>query len=161
MLFAAACSQGTGAPESLGAATCKAQDHGSIRIENAWVREQSNEKAASAAYFRICNATNTPLVLTGVTTPLAAKADFHVTQKNDAGVVSMTPSGPITLESGQEYAFAPGGLHVMLMGLRGPIEKGQSAKLTFSFADGASETVDAEVLSTVEAANLPSPKGKN
>ena len=56
-------------------------------------------------------------MLTGVTTPVAAEAALHQSI-NDHGVTKMRPVGSLPIESGKPVTLAPGGYHIMLMGLK-------------------------------------------
>lgn len=138
-----------GAPE--GKAVSCAQD-GKVSITNAWVRAQPDSEGMSAAYFALCNGTPDPVTLAGATSPAAAMAQIHATVRDDSGATSMQPAGEITLAPGETVQFEPGGRHIMLMGLAGPIESGADVELTIALAGGAAVTAIAEAKSPVEAA---------
>ncbi|MEK7266708.1 MAG: copper chaperone PCu(A)C [Pseudomonadota bacterium] len=152
LLALAACSAETPAPPAAKALSCEASETGAVTADGAWLREQKDMNASSAAYFSLCNGAMAPATLTDLSTPAAAIAMFHETSRDDKGIVSMVPAGEITLSPGERVVFAPGGKHVMLMSLSGPIVSGEHAPLTLHFADGAAITVDAVAKSNVEAA---------
>lgn len=142
------------APAANKALSCEASETGAVTADSAWLREQKDASGTSAAYFSLCNGTAAPVKLTGLSTPAAAMAHLHETSRDANGVVSMAPVGEITLQPGERVVFEPGGKHVMLMNLSGPIASGDHADLTLQFADGASIAVEAVAKSNVEAATM-------
>ena len=152
LLGLGACAKREAPPPAGKALSCEAGPDGAVSASGAWVREQQNPAGATAAYFTVCNGAMAPVVLVGLSTPLAGAATLHETTRNEAGVVSMAPMGEIALAPGERILFAPGGRHAMLMDLKGPIAKGETATLTLDFAGGLKITVDAIAKSAVEAA---------
>jgi hypothetical protein len=57
----------------------------------------------------------------------------------------MRPAGPVPIRAGQQVTMKPGGLHVMLVGLKAPLRPGTSIPLTLRFAQGGSKTVQIAV----------------
>ena len=51
----------------------------------------------------------------------------------------------ISIPPGQMVTFAPGGTHIMLMGMKQPLLAGQSFPLTLTFVHAAAVTVDVQV----------------
>lgn len=90
---------------------------------------------AGAGYFQIVNKGDQPDRLIGV------MADFprvmiHTTQM-DGDIARMVHLDAVDIPAGETVTFAPGGLHVMFMGLNGdPFETGESfdAVLVFETA---------------------------
>jgi len=150
-LVLAACAKETVAPTAK-ALSCEAKEGGAVTADGAWLREQADQSAMSAAYFSLCNGSMAPIVLTGVSTPAAGMAEIHETSRDENGVVSMAPTGAIELAPGERVVFEPGGKHVMLMSLAAPIASGDHSSLTLEFADGSSIDVEAAAISLVEAA---------
>lgn len=148
----AACARNETPPPAGKALSCEAGPGGAVSADGAWVREQQNPGGSTAAYFAVCNGTMAPVVLAGLSTPLAGAATLHETTRNEAGVVSMAPTGEISLAPGERILFAPGARHAMLMDLKGPIVKGETAALILEFADGKTLAVDAVVKTAIEAA---------
>lgn len=156
ILALAACARDNKPAEEAPAAkalSCAASEGGAVTATNAWVREQKDASAMTAAYFSLCNGSMAPVTLTGLRTPIAGMAEFHETRRDENGVVSMAPTGDILLAPGERVVFEPGGKHVMLMALPAAIESGAIAPLEFDFADGGHVSVDAVARSAVEAAS--------
>lgn len=86
---------------------------------------------AAAGYLTITNAGDEPDRLVGIRTDLP-RAEVHATQMQD-GVARMVPVDAVEIPPGETVTLEPGGLHVMLMGLQGPLEEGGALPLTLVF----------------------------
>ncbi len=92
----------------------------------------------AAVYFSLTNKDSQPLLLQGVSVAqdIAEHATLHQTViDNDMAKMRPIPL-PLTIDTGQQIIFAPGGYHVMLEGLKHPLSVGQSFTVTFVFASG-------------------------
>ncbi len=152
LLALAACGAPPAAVTKTAPDPCVAAAGGALKVERAWVRAQSDASGMSAAYFRLCNAGPEPVTIQGMTTPAAALVELHETTRDGAGVVSMAPTGPITLAPGEAVVFEPGGKHAMLMSLSAPIAEGSTLPLTLELSTGEFVDAEATVKSAVEAA---------
>ncbi len=153
--LAAACAR-DGSPEASApkALSCAAAPDGALSVSNAWIREQSDPGAMTAAYFTVCNGTMEPATLTGVASAVAGLVELHETSRDSAGIVSMAPTGDIILAPGELVVFEPGGKHAMLMSLASAVRVGETSALTLEFADSGAVVVDAIVRSAIEAATV-------
>ena len=100
---------------------------------------------ATGGYLTIHNQTGEADRLVGVTADFAAKAEIH-TMVHDKGVMRMRalPNG-IEIPAGGTVALAPGGLHLMLMGLDRTLEPGQTLEVELTFASGRTLRLSAHV----------------
>ena len=113
-------------------------------VSSAWVRAVPEASQMSAAYFDLCNATDDDDTLLGVTTAAAAISEIHETTRDENGVASMAPVDGVPLPAGETAHLAPGGYHVMLMQLSGPIAADDTVLLTLQFEKAAPVTIEAE-----------------
>ncbi|MHA1151617.1 MAG: copper chaperone PCu(A)C [Alphaproteobacteria bacterium] len=106
---------------------------GELRVEQAWARASATQSAkAGAAYFTLVNLGAEPDRLIGVATPLTRKAGLH-NHVMDQGMMKMLPVAAIEISPGEPTVLRPGGLHVMLMGLKAPLIEGETFTLTLTF----------------------------
>ena len=119
-----------------------------VSAGKAWIRLAAVPSNPSAAYFTLKGGAK-DATLTGVSTPAAVRSEMHESM-NAGGVMSMAPLKLIALRAGGEVAFAPGGKHVMLYGLKA--QAGGSVPLTFTFADGKTLTAQAKVVGAGDSA---------
>lgn len=94
----------------------------------------------AAVYFVLVNPGAATRVLTAES-DLARRTELHLSTANADGTMSMVEQEDgVPLPEGGEVLFAPGGLHVMLMGLEGAAE---AVEVTLTFEDGTALTFDA------------------
>lgn len=117
-----------------------AQD-AAITVADGYARS-ANPKAG-AAFMTLHNTGTADCTLTAVTTDLAERAELHTHKDAGDGVMKMGKiEGGILVPAGAEHVLARGSDHVMLMGLKAPLENGQEVALTLDFgACGTVETV--------------------
>ncbi len=119
-----------------------AADDGVV-VHEAWARASAGAAKTGAAYVTLMGGAQ-PDSLVGVSTPIAANAEPHETI-NDNGIMKMRPAAAVPIPAHEMVTFAPGGTHIMLMGLKQPLVAGQSFPLTLTFAHAAPVTVDVKV----------------
>ena len=106
---------------------------GALELGHPWSRTMPEASPTGAVYLSIKNKGKEADTLLSVSTPRADKAQLHV-HLNDNGVMHMREvSGGIAVAAGNEVKFAPGGYHIMLMGLKQPLKEGDSFPVTLSF----------------------------
>jgi periplasmic copper chaperone A len=123
-------------------ATAMAQT-GEVKIEGAWARATPAGASAAAIYLTIEAPTADKLV--SVSTPAARQADLHE-MSMDNGVMKMRAlPGGIDLPAGQKVTLKPGGMHIMLTALTGPLREGESVPLTLNFAKAGAQQISVPV----------------
>jgi copper(I)-binding protein len=115
---------------------------GTPTVDGAWARATSASAQTGAAYLVVHGVAGD--AVTGFSTPAAGSAMLHRSQ-SVGGVMEMRPVENLPLQAGQDVKLSPGGLHVMLMGLKHPLKAGDHFPLTVSFAHAAPVTVDVTV----------------
>jgi periplasmic copper chaperone A len=115
---------------------------GSVEIKDAWARATPGGVENGAAYLTLLSPTGDRL--TGVTSPVAEKTQLHQ-MTNDGGIMRMHEIAAIDLPPGQPVALKPGGLHIMFVGLKHPLQPGQAVPVTLQFEKGGTREVSAAV----------------
>jgi copper(I)-binding protein len=128
---------------------------GGLEVSDAWARASIGPGLVGVAYFTLRNEGAAPAELLAVTTPAASEAKLHTTKMED-GVMKMRPLKDLTVAPGETLQLAPGGNHVMLMGLVKPLEEGDSFPLTLDFGEAGTLKVWVAVLSV--ASDGPAPE---
>jgi periplasmic copper chaperone A len=93
--------------------------------------------------------------LTGLSTPIADKAEMHRTVTENS-VSRMDAVADLPVKANQAATFGPGGLHVMLTGLKQPLKLGDNFPLTLNFARAGTITVTVSV-QQIKATPKPMP----
>jgi copper(I)-binding protein len=114
-----------------------------LRADDAWIRWLPANLPA-AGYVTLRNLSNQPVALIGASTLDYAGAMFHES-RNQHGVEKMLSVESIVIRPHAEVAFAPEGLHIMLMEPKRAIQPGDHVLVTLHFAGGQSLQVQFEV----------------
>jgi copper(I)-binding protein len=131
-------------PSSAGAAATVVV--GNLTIDGAWARASMAGMKMGAGYLTVTNGGAADDELLAVTTPAADEVQIHRSQMQD-GVMRMREVGATSVPAGQRIRFLPGGLHLMFMGLKAPLEAGQTVPVTLQFREAGEVTVSFEVRS--------------
>ncbi len=115
-----------------------------VQVENAWIPQPPPGSEVAAAYFTLRNTGDAPIVLVGVSSPVASEAMLHRTLVMN-GESMMRPVASLTVAPGRSITLEPGALHVMLDGLRKPLQVGESVALVLHLASGEAIHVSARV----------------
>lgn len=89
--------------------------------------------SAAAAYLTLRNEGTEADTLVGVRVPSAASVMLHQTEIT-GGMSSMHHLEQLVLEPGGIVRMVPGGLHLMVAGLTGPLVPGDSCRVELRFA---------------------------
>ena len=107
---------------------------GQIMISDAYARSSGPLAKAGAAYMRIVNQSDESDYLIGVQSDIAKKTELHSHLEDDNGVMKMVRIGEgIKIGPMKDHSLAPGGEHIMFMGLKEPFETGKIIPLTLLF----------------------------
>jgi copper(I)-binding protein len=103
-----------------------------VKIDNAWVRATAPGQKVAAAFMDL----TAPADMTLVAAESAASkvVELH-TMRMENDVMVMRQVKEIALPKGQTVNLKPGGLHVMLIDLNGPITAGSSVGITLVVKD--------------------------
>jgi periplasmic copper chaperone A len=106
---------------------------GDLVITQAWSRATPGGAKVGGGYLTIENKGTTPDRLIGGSADAAAKVQVHEMSMNN-GVMTMRPvEGGLVIEPGKTVKLAPGGFHLMLLDLKGPLKQGDKLPLTLEF----------------------------
>ncbi len=126
------------------AANAFAQTSGDITVESVWARATPPGAKTAAVYLTLANNGTADDQLVGAATPVASMAGLH-TETMDDGVMKMRPVASVDIGPGGKAELKPGGMHIMLMGLKHPLKRGQHFALILKFAHAPPLTVQVEV----------------
>ncbi len=109
-------------------------------VTDGWVRLVPPVSQNSAAYFTLQNSSDKAVDILSASSDVADVVELHnVIHAN--GVMSMQKQDKVTVPAQQKLAFKPGSYHVMLIGLKKPLQENQAVNLTLQLAGGATLTV--------------------
>ncbi|MFW6097395.1 MAG: copper chaperone PCu(A)C [Chloroflexota bacterium] len=126
---------------------CTRVESGRLFVENVWARPSPQGAPAGAFYMTIVNQTAQPDVLHDVSIENCEAVEIHRTTMDEEGVMRMAPvdEGRLSIPAGEEVVLAPGGLHVMCIGLGEPLAAGERLPLTLHFEVAGDVTASADI----------------
>src|SRR5215470_2236358 len=117
---------------------------GEISVKQAWSRATPKGAQVAGGYLTIENHSPSPDRLIAAATPAATKIEIHeMTTLN--GIMVMRPvEGGLTIPPGASVTLAPGGTHLMFIGINAPFSEGEhiAAALMFEKAGKIDVTFD-------------------
>lgn len=114
---------------------------GNLVLSGAFARATPPRAPAGGAYLTIANHGPGDDRLVAVRTPGASAVQIHETAMAD-GVMAMRPlPGGLPVPAGRTVALRPGGVHLMLTGLSGPLAEGQVLHMVLRFETAGEVTV--------------------
>ena len=111
-----------------------------IRVENAHVRPVPASLPMTAGYMSIRNLSERPDALLGATCACATEVSAHETGER-GGMSTMRASATVIIPAKGAITFAPGGRHLMLMGVKGGVRPGQTVAIRLRFQRAGTITV--------------------
>ena len=118
---------------------------GGITVDNVWGRFSAPGMSMSGVFMDVSNQSKQADVLVGGSTAVAEKVELH-NHINDNGVMRMREvPGGIAVAAGETVKLQPGGLHVMLMGLKQPLRLNDTFPVTLKYQSGRTQKITATV----------------
>lgn len=125
---------------SLGTSVAFAAD---VSIEQPFARATPPGQPNSAAFMQLSNK-GEATALVAAHSSVANVVELH-THIHDEGVMRMRKIEQIELPAGATTLLEPGGLHVMLIDLKQPLQDGSRIDLTLEYADGSMQQIEVPV----------------
>jgi len=104
-----------------------------IEFIDPWIRSVPAVSPNSAAYIEIRNGTQKAINLTGIQSQLADRIEIHGVETDDAGTMKMFEMDQIAIAPSESAELKPGGNHVMIFGLKQPLNLGEQVTMLLSF----------------------------
>jgi len=115
--------------------TVWAAEPAKIEVSDGWVRPTIGQGRTTAAYFTVTNKGDQDDVLVAARSAKAKAVELHQTSMTADGVMQMRPvEGGLPIPVGGTLQLAPGGMHVMIMGLDEALAAGGEFALTLEFS---------------------------
>ncbi len=115
-----------------------------LALSDAWVRALPPVQRVTAGYLTVTNNGAAAVTITGGTAELAEALEIHTTREVN-GMMRMEPLQELVVPAGGAIELAPGGTHLMLLGLERMPTPGERVEICLTSVDGASACTSAEV----------------
>lgn len=103
-----------------------------VTINEPWARATVPGQPVGAVYMKVSSSNAVRLV--DIQADVAKDVQVH-TMKMENGVMKMRDHGELEVPAGQTVALTPGGVHLMLMGLKKPLVAGETVTVKMTFQD--------------------------
>lgn len=103
-----------------------------VTPERPWARATPAGAKTGVIYMTVINSSTSIERLLGASTPVAESVQFHNASEEN-GIVRMHELRTIEIAPAGKIVLQPGGMHVMLVGLKQPLKEGQTFPLTLRF----------------------------
>lgn len=105
-----------------------------IMVKDAYVRSSTPSSPTGAAFMMLMNEGDKDDRLVAASSDVAGRVELHTHTEDADGVMRMGEvEGGIPVPAGEMVMLKRGGLHVMFMGLNGPLEQGSEIDVTLTF----------------------------
>ncbi len=115
-----------------------------VSVQDPYVRLAPPNAPATGAFMVIKNNGDKDVKVLKADNPASKVTELH-THINDGGVMKMRPVPAIEVKAKGEAVLKPGGLHVMLIGLRRPLKEGERIALALTFERAGTIEIEARV----------------
>lgn len=106
-----------------------------VEVAKPWSRPAA-AGSTGAGFMTLANMGKATDALVAVESPVARKVEIHQSRVS-GGVASMRKVERLSVPAGATVTFAPGGYHLMFLGLTRSLKAGQTLPATLTFASGA------------------------
>ena len=135
-----------------------AQDYrvGTLEIGHPWTRATPSTAPTAGGFLTVTNKGTTPDKLISAKSAAAETVQIH-TMKMEGNVMRMREQdGGLEIAPGATVTLAPGHLHLMMMGLKGPLKQGEKVPVTLVFEKAG--PIDVELAVMAMGASAPQHK---
>lgn len=143
------------APVLMVAASGGAVSVGDIEVSGAFTRATLPKAPVGGGYLTITNRGDSDDRLVAASSPAAERVELHEMRMEGEVMKMAEREEGVELPAGEVVALAPGGLHIMFIGLAAPFVEGESVPVTLQFEKAGAVDVDLQVGPVGAAAPMP------
>jgi len=135
------------------AASSRKYTLGGIEIGSPWARASSHATGDGGGFFTLANKGMVPDRLIAASSPVAERVEIHAIKVVGSGIRMALRENGLALSPGTTLTLKPRGYHLLLVGLKTPLEEGARAAVTLTFEHAGN--IDIELV-----AAAPGPVGQ-
>jgi copper(I)-binding protein len=118
---------------------------GGIEVAGPWARASLPASADGGGFFTITNKGTVPDRLIAASSPLAERVEIHAIKVVGGDLRMREREGGLALPPGTTLTLKPRGYHLLLTGLKAPLEAGSQAPATLTFENAGSMDIELAV----------------
>lgn len=118
-----------------------------VTVSDQWVKATPSgmPSGMTGLFGTLTNTGDHEVIVVSATSPVAAKVELHEVVGQDGGMAMRPKEGGFLIPAHGTHILAPGGDHVMLMDLTGPLQVGKDVEVTLTLDNGSSVPFTAQV----------------
>lgn len=109
----------------------------------AYAYQSAPSQKTGAVFMSLMNGTDAKVSVVSAASDIAERVEIHTMRTNENGVMEMRRLDSLDIDAGASHDLKPMGDHVMLIGLKKPLEVGAEFPVTLTLSDG--RTLDTSV----------------
>lgn len=117
-----------------------------VKAKDAWVRATVPAQKTTGAFMTLVSGEDVKVV--GASSPAAAKVELHASMSM-GGVMQMHAMDSLALPTGKSVELKPGGMHVMLIGLKRQMKEGDKVPIALAIERKGGARARVEIEATV------------
>ncbi len=121
-----------------GLVACGGASEGALAVNDSWTK--ATEGPMTGSFGTLVNSTDSEITVTGASSPVAGMVELHEVVMADGEMVMQAKPGGFVVPAGGSLTLEPGGLHVMLMGLKETLAPGVEVPITLTLSNGETLT---------------------
>jgi copper(I)-binding protein len=125
-----------------------------IEIEKPWSRATAPGARLAAGYMVVRNKAASADRLIGASSPLAARVETHVTEK-EGEILRMRQVKAYDIPARGSFELKPGGAHLMLVDIKQPFKEGDKVPVTLRFEKAGEVKVELPVTRAAPVSGAP------
>lgn len=132
-----------------------------VELQDPYVKAEkaTGEMSMSAIFGTLNNASKAEVSLVKATSDAAELVELHEMSMVDGEMKMQPKEGGFVVPAGGTLELKPGGLHIMLIGLKQDIRPGDTVTATLEMSDGSTITTEAIARDMANAQESYSPEG--
>lgn len=140
----------------VGPASAQTSTQDVIVVDHLWARATPRGAKTGAVYLTVVNNGSSTDRLLSATTPVADKVQFHSASEEN-GISHMREMRAVDVAARTEVPFRPGGMHIMLVGLKQPLKQGETFSMTLTFEKAGKRELSVPVagVGAMQGADMP------
>ena len=123
-----------------------------LTIYDGYINASIGKSTSTAAYMTIVSSRSEKIIK--LASPNARKIEIHSSYIDDKGVMKMRRIENIKISKSKPFILKPGGYHFMVMGLKKPLESGQTFPLIIFFENGKEINLSLNVLNLIKKKHM-------
>jgi len=116
-----------------------------LAVEQPWCRATPQGATVGACYVKISNSGKEDDILTGAAFDASQSVEIHEMRMDGDKMIMRAVKVGVVIKPGETVTLAPGGVHLMLMGLKEPVAAGSTHKGALTFAKAGNVDVEFKI----------------